>query len=745
MKKRTRLLPLNILLITGILLNANPILALANSDTDIGSQFDTITRVYDGANDGLLRYHYEDDEGNTISLENNTQTNTKNNSRSAKKATTIPSSYDLRNDGLVTPIKDQGVTGSCWAFGAIKSMESSNIIQGLQTLTDADLSENHLNWYTYHPSTDTTDSLYNEGMTLSRYRRTYATESGDTGAYMTGGSALLAEFILARGSGAVTENTAPFSASTVAEMNAMASSMTTTNATLNYSKNYALQNATCYDGATLDEIKSALMKKGAMDVAFYYDSNYDTTTSTGGTSYYQEKYSDSTIHQSDVSATDYANHCVTIVGWDDNYSKDNFGTYKPASDGAWLIANSYGTEYGDDGYFWISYAEPSLTEFYTFESTNTNSYDNNYQYDGFGWGNAIALKNTNTTTASNIYTANTSYNQSLHSVGIYTLEANQPYKIDVYRNVTGSTPTSGTLAASYSGTQEYAGYHTISLDSPVTLNGGEKFSVVIHYSATSTTSGYLPLEGDSYSDSLCNFNYTSNAGESFIYYNNTWIDLSTDGYDDITNNICLKAFTTNTSVATNSGDTNSGDNTDSSGNSNTGSSSTNTDSSNTSDSSDDSIFFDKSTITLGKKETYKLDDILFYDEDESVTYKSSKTSIATVNSNGKITAKKVGSTTITAQLSTGKTATLKVKVKKAPSKISLTPSSKKTIRIGKTLKLKTTLSTNSASNKLTFTTSNKKIVTVSSNGRIKAKKRGTSIITVKTYNKKRASIKITVK
>ena len=77
---------------------------------------------------------------------------------------------------------------------------------------------------------------------------------------------------------------------------------------------------------------------------------------------------------------------MAIIGWDDNYPRENFGSYKPSSNGAWLIANSYGDDFGKEGYFWMSYEEPSLTEYYSFISTTSDTYDNNYQYDGFGWG-----------------------------------------------------------------------------------------------------------------------------------------------------------------------------------------------------------------------------------------------------------------------------------------------------------------------------------------------------------------------
>ena len=49
------------------------------------------------------------------------------------------------------------------------------------------------------------------------------------------------------------------------------------------------------------------------------------------------------------------NHEVAIVGWDDNYSRTNFRNYASIGDGAWIVKNSWGSNWADNGYFYVSY------------------------------------------------------------------------------------------------------------------------------------------------------------------------------------------------------------------------------------------------------------------------------------------------------------------------------------------------------------------------------------------------------
>ncbi len=683
-------------IIAGTLLSASLLLcslpafpsAAAQTDDSLSS-FSALHRVYDTEDGELVHYHYEDAEGNHIELSDTDGANSNNSSLQLKKAANLPSSYDLRLENRITSIKDQGITGSCWSFAAIKSMESNLISKGTQNTNTLDLSESHLAWYTYHPSGNSTDPLYDEGIIFTRFL------TSDNKPFNEGGNALFAAFTLARWTGAVSESVAPFTADTNADLYQMIAKMTEQSESLRYQNEYLLTDAICYDNADQSQIKEAIIENGAIDVSYYHENLFFDTENS---SYYQTY-----VKKKDAAAR--ANHSVSIIGWDDNYPKENFGTYKPDSDGAWLIANSYGDSFANNGYSWISYEEPTLVEFYSFQAVPADTYDNNYQYDAYGYGNPVINASADTTKAANIFTANKNYNQILSAVSTYTISDNQPYTIQIYRGVTAGKPTSGTLAATIAGTAEFQGYHTIPLEKEILLKAGERFSVVISYDHTTKDNGYVPLEGVSERDLSCRITYTSNAGESFLYNNtsNTWIDTNRNQANGIANNVCIKAFTKNT----------------------------------------ESLLLSASQVTLGKGEQYTLSATVRKAANTTVSYKSSNPSVATVNSSGKITAKTKGNVKITATLPSGTSNSVTVKVKSAPAKITVTPAKKKISR-NQSFQIKAKLSSGSASNKITYSSSKPAIAKVSSTGKVTGKKKGTATITVKTYNKKTAKVKITV-
>ena len=703
-----KMFPLCITLSVGIIISGISYTPSANAEIKTASSPDnlsSISRVVSNVSGDVIHYDYVDKYGNSIDL--SSASDNTGDKISLKKHGNLLSSYNLNDYGLNTSIKDQGYSGACWSFAAVKAMESNSILNGLLTLDTADFSENHLAWYTYHPSNDTSDLLYNEGYSISSFPGSSSKNS--TIVYDNGGNALMAVGTLASWKGAELESNFPFNADTQSEYESMASTMSSKDSSLCYSSYAHLQQANCYDDSSIEEIQQAILETGALDISIYYtDSGFEYGTDGNhvkdGVSYYQTEYSIPDI------AKVAANHCVTIVGWDDNYSKNNFQS-TPAGDGAWLIANSYGSSFNDGGYFWLSYYEPSITDVYSFEIEAADNYDYNYQYDALGWSDGLCF-NSQDITGANVFTADSSANQTLNAVSFYTLSDDQSYTVSIYTDLTGSTPDTGTLVnqCTITGTENYSGYHTVSLDTPCEIKAGSKFAVAVtyHHKDGSKTDASLPIESSSWNQSGLSATYTSSPGQSFIFSKDTWYDCTSDyviAASGICNNICIKAFTSNNNIT-----------------------------------------LSPTGITLGKGESYKLSAKLSGDfSDDTVTYTSSDKSIVTVNSAGKATAVGVGTATVTGALNDGSISTITVTVKKAPTYIKTVPSNSKTVKKGKTFRIKTKLSAGSASQKITYTSSNKKVAKVNSTGRVTAKKKGKATITVKTYNNKKAVIKVTVK
>ncbi|MGM9615836.1 MAG: lectin like domain-containing protein, partial [Oscillospiraceae bacterium] len=299
--------------------------------------------------------------------------------------------------------------------------------------------------------------------------------------------------------------------------------------------------------------ESALPLDGAPEEP---DDTPDSTAEDFTACYYQNRESSLT------------NHEVIIVGWDDNYPAENFGYSDaglvPPGNGAWLCRNSYGTSWGDGGYFWVSYYDASVSantngsisaRVTVFDFGPADNYDNNYEYDGaaiLGYVNdRIDGRGVSTTSASsstrrwyaNIFTANGNGaargTELLKAVSTYSYRAGVPYTVEVYTNLKNTeSPLSGTLAATVSGTFPYAGFHTVELPEAVTLEEGEMFSVVFRVAMATDSSVFVP--GCSTSSTWYSTN-DSAAGQSFVSLDgDAWIDChSLTGAP----NVRIKAYT----------------------------------------------------------------------------------------------------------------------------------------------------------------------------------------------------------
>ena len=397
-----------------------------------------------------------------------------------------PASYDLRTEGKLTPVKNQGSCGSCWAFATYGSMESNLLPSETQ-----DFSENHL-------------------------KNTHGFDWGDC----DGGNAYLSAAYLARWGGPVSESDDPYNADSGSSPPGLEPQKHIQEILIVPDRSGPSNN---------DRIKQAVMSYGGVYTTYYVNNSYYNSPT------YAYYYNGSAS----------ANHAVVIVGWDDDFSKSNF-SITPPGNGAFIIRNSWGASWGEDGYFYISYYDSKIgnENFVFVEAESTTNYSRIYQYDPLGWVTGLGVSGT-TGWFANIFT--TVADEQLAAVSFYTAALNSAYTLYVYNNVT-SGPTSGSVVGSKTGTIASPGYHTIPIDSPVLLTSGQDFSVVVRL----TTPNYnfpIPIEApySNYSSDA-----TSNYGESYISSDGTgWTDITSvymAGYGYLLNtNVCLKAFTVSAS------------------------------------------------------------------------------------------------------------------------------------------------------------------------------------------------------
>lgn len=362
----------------------------------------------------------------------------------------------------------------------------------------------------------------------------------------------------------------------------------------------------------------------------------------------------------------------------------------------------------------------------------------------------------------NVYTADGS--QQLQAVAFYTVQEDQPYTVDIYRSVSGKDPTNGTQIkeASVSGNFAKTGYHTVQIPKEVRVADGEKFSVVITY-ATVDDSACVPLEGQN--DPQNGHCYSASAGQSYTYFaeDAKWYDntaISVDGVQYDLNNACIKVFgnpadepvATLTPTATPTvapavlptiKPSTSSTPAPTAAPSDATEQPKRTVSPNAGGHYQTKIKA-KAKYTIGKREKITLPvTVTGGSVQAAVKWTSSNTKVAKVTNNGVVKGCKRGTAKIVIQTADGKKKTIRVTVKKAPKKIKITAQKAK-IKKGKALQTRTILSKGSASYKLRFVSSNKRIATVNSTGKIKAKRRGTVRIYVYTYNNKKSQIKIKI-
>lgn len=409
------------------------------------------------------------------------QSYAKNPKTTLKKADALPSSYGSTTKAT----RSQSPFGTCWAFAGTAGFEYA---VDKKTGSDVDYSEEHM---------------------IQRLSK-----NGSTGYQITdkdnGGNELMYSGYFASGMGPVKDELFPYNTSD--------STLQLTPSILNAPKEYRATNIQFFDATANEEnalsndtntaIKQAIYENGSATCGITWDSNM---LQSDQVSYYN----------SDDNARDLLNHEITIVGWNDDYSKDHFqGVSK---NGAWLIRNSWGSNVGDNGYFWVSYQDKSLVpscSIQSYETIGTN--DTIYNLDE---GGALYPQVSFNNAGSHVGFVNAfsfEKREKLKEVTFYESETGASYQIFyVPMKENGTLDMNKRQALTEKETLAYPGYHTEKITKNINV---KKAAIMVMIDSNQSDAGF-GAEGSLSDGSKPLYIPTLEQGQSYIYVDDTLMDL----------------------------------------------------------------------------------------------------------------------------------------------------------------------------------------------------------------------------
>jgi C1A family cysteine protease len=384
-------------------------------------------------------------------------------------AADLPTQWDWREHGGVTPPKEQGACAACYAFAAIGNIEARILVDG-------------------GPAYDFSE---NQGKECSWEARTHFSNFGDPWGSCDGGNyAMLAS--LFSETGTVLESCDPYVDEDVA-----------CNATCPYQ--ITLLDYRLVSGRALPDpqvLKGYIKAYGPLETSMYAGQNDDWDSEL---SRYDGSY---TLYYDGPGST---NHGVLIVGWDDNRTH-------PGGRGAWIVKNSWGIDWGDGGYFYIAYGSAKIGTFAGYMHAY-QEYDPTgllLLYDEAGgwwdaWGN-------NHTTAWGLVTFEAGRDTTVTRVEFWTTDATTDLDVYIYDTFDGTGPRNLLFSRLDQGHQE-TGYFSVAVDPALPLQAGDDVVAVVKF----TNASYLrPVAVDPRAPVERQHTYVSDSGAD-----GTWMDMGT--------------------------------------------------------------------------------------------------------------------------------------------------------------------------------------------------------------------------
>lgn len=228
------------------------------------------------------------------------------------------------------------------------------------------------------------------------------------------------------------------------------------------------------------------------------------------------------------------NHDVVIIGWDDGYPAENFNTGAPG-DGAFICQNSWGTVFGEEGIFYVSYYDTNIGKYNTafIKVEDVDNYDMIYQSDLCGWCGQVGY-NSDKASFANIYES--AGNQQIEALGFYATGGDTEYRLAVMTDFTDKEELSQ-VEYVQSGYLQYPGFYTIELETPISIKEGERFAAVVEIA---TPEAVYPIAVEYASEELGKA-VDLGDGEGYISADNKhWEQVE----EEQSSNLCLKVYAT---------------------------------------------------------------------------------------------------------------------------------------------------------------------------------------------------------